>query len=297
MINHIYLLISILSLLFSPIGADELRVAVLGQPEEIRLKVESSLMNLPYCKVIEIQNRAVLLKEISLGQTGLLDETKIAKAGKMLGAEKIITISKKENISSIRMTDIESGVVEGVWFGDSSSSEKDLSSNTSLLKKMLEGIAMNRALSELKSIDSSLKVSLKIPKTTFKNGEELTFEVYSEDSGFLTLIDIQPDGSIVQLLPNKTGMSNKINAGQSYIFPDKSRAKLYITPPFGKDTLRAIVSKEPLQLFKKEDLEGESISTVKMGLGGTLSKGISMKFRSVPSGDWGMAEISFTTSK
>ena len=297
MINHIYLLISILSLLFSPIGADELRVAVLGQPEEIRLKVESSLMNLPYCKVIEIQNRAVLLKEISLGQTGLLDETKIAKAGKMLGAEKIITISKKENISSIRMTDIESGVVEGVWFGESSSSEKDLSSNTSLLKKMLEGIAMNRALSELKSIDSSLKVSLKIPKTTFKNGEELIFEVYSEDSGFLTLIDIQPDGSIVQLLPNKTGMSNKINAGQSYIFPDKSRAKLYITPPFGKDTLRAIVSKEPLQLFKKEDLEGESISTVKMGLGGTLSKGISMKFKSVPSGDWGMAEISFTTSK
>ena len=297
MINHIYLLISILSLLFSPIVADDLRVAVLGQPEEIRLKVESSLMNLPYCKVIEIQNRAVLLKEISLGQTGLLDETKIAKAGKMLGAEKIITISKKENISSIRMTDIESGVVEGVWFGDSSSSEKDLSSNTSLLKKMLEGIAMNRALSELKSIDSSLKVSLQIPKTTFKNGEELTFEVYSEESGFLTLIDIQPDGSIVQLLPNKTGMSNKINAGQSYIFPDKSRAKLYITPPFGKDTLRAIVSKEPLQLFKKEDLEGESISTVKMGLGGTLSKGISMKFKSVPSGDWGMAEISFTTSK
>ena len=269
----------------------------MAQSEEIRLKVESSLMNLPYCKVIEIQNRAVLLKEISLGQTGLLDETKIAKAGKMLGAEKIITISKKENISSIRMTDIESGVVEGVWFGDSSSSEKDLSSNTSLLKKMLEGIAMNRALSELKSIDSSLKVSLKIPKTTFKNGEELTFEVYSEDSGFLTLIDIQPDGSIVQLLPNKTGMSNKINAGQSYIFPDKSRAKLYITPPFGKDTLRAIVSKEPLQLFKKEDLEGESISTVKMGLGGALSKGISMKFKSVPSGDWGMAEISFTTSK
>ena len=112
--NHIFLLIYFLGLLFSPIAADELRVAVLGQPEEIRVKVESSLMNLPYCKVIEIQNRAVLLKEISLGQTGLLDETKIAKAGKMLGAEKIITISKKENISSIRMTDIESGVVEGI---------------------------------------------------------------------------------------------------------------------------------------------------------------------------------------
>jgi hypothetical protein len=46
-------------------------------------------MNLPYCKVIEIQNRAVLLKEISLGQTGILDETRIAKAGKLLGAEKI----------------------------------------------------------------------------------------------------------------------------------------------------------------------------------------------------------------
>ena len=69
---HIFLLIYILGLFFSPIGADELRVAVLGQPEEIRVKVESSLMNLPYCKVIEIQNRTVLewgMAEISFTTT------------------------------------------------------------------------------------------------------------------------------------------------------------------------------------------------------------------------------------
>jgi hypothetical protein len=75
MVNSLFFFLTILSLFFHPLSSDDLRVAVLGQPEEIRLKVESSLMNLPYCKVIEIQNRAVLLKEISLGQTGLLDET------------------------------------------------------------------------------------------------------------------------------------------------------------------------------------------------------------------------------
>ncbi|NBU98584.1 MAG: DUF4384 domain-containing protein [Spirochaetia bacterium] len=297
MVNQILLILSILTLFFHRVSADDLRVAVLGQPEEIRLKVESSLMNLPYCKVIEIQNRAVLLKEISLGQTGILDETKIARAGKLLGAEKIITVSKKENISSIRMTDIESGVVEGIWYSENSSLDKDFSQSALLIKKMLEGLLMNRALAELKSIESSIKVSLIVPKSSFKKGEEITFEIISEESGFLTIIDIQPDGSIVQLLPNKTGMSNKINAGQSYFFPDRTKAKLFISPPFGKDTLRAIVSKKPLNLFKKEELEGEGISTVKSGLGGILSKGIFMKFQSVPSGDWGMAEISFTTSE
>jgi hypothetical protein len=294
--NYIFFYVSFLSLLFLPIKADDLRVAVLGQPEEIRLKVESSLMNLPYCKVIEIQNRAVLLKEISLGQTGILDETRIAKAGKLLGAEKIITVSKKDNISSIRMTDIQSGVVEGVWYSENSSLDKDFSQSALLIKKMLEGLVMNRALSELKSIESSIKVSLIVPKSSFKKGEEITFEIISEESGFLTIIDIQPDGSILQLLPNKLGMSSKINAGQSYFFPDRTKAKLLISPPFGRDTLRAIVSKKPLNIFKKEDLEGEGISSVKSGLGGILSKGIFMKFQSVPTGEWGMAEFSFTTS-
>lgn len=295
MINPIVFLFSIFSLLPFSIGANELRVAVLGQPEEIRLKVESSLLNLPYCKVIEIQNRAVLLKEINLGQTGILDDSKIAKAGKMLGAEKIITVSKKENISSIRMTDIESGVVEAVWY--SQSLEKDVTLNTSLIKKMLEGLVMNRALAELKSIESTIKVSIKIPKSSFKNGEELIFEINSQESGFLTIIDIQPDGSIVQLLPNRLGMANKIVAGQPYIFPDKTKSKLIISAPFGKDTLRAIVSKNPLNLFKKDELDGESISTVKSGLGSLLSKGIFLKFQSVPSGEWGIAEISFTTNE
>ena len=296
MVNPIILILSLI-LSFHRVSADDLRIAVLGQPEEIRLKVESSLMNLPNCKVIEIQNRAVLLKEISLGQTGILDDSKIAKAGKMLGAEKIITVSKKDNISSIRMTDIETGVLEGIWYSENSNLDKDFSQSALLIKKMLEGLVMNRALAELKSIESSIKVSLIIPKSSFKKGEEITFEIISEESGFLTIIDIQPDGSILQLLPNKLGMSSKINAGQSYFFPDKTKAKLFISPPFGKDTLRAIVSKKPLNIFKKEDLEGEGIFSVKSGLGGILSKGIFMKFQSVPTGEWGMAEFSFTTSE
>ncbi len=297
MVNFLLFFFTILTLFSHPVSSDDLRIAVLGQPEEIRLKVESSLINLPYCKVIEIQNRAALLKEISLGQTGVLDETKIAKAGKMLGAEKIITVSKKENISSIRMTDIETGVVEGIWYSENSNQDKDFSQSAILIKKMLEGLMMNRALAELKSIESSIKVSIKTSKSSFKKGEEISFEILSEESGFLTIIDIQPDGSIVQLLPNKTGMSNKINAGESYFFPDRARSKLLISPPYGRDTLRAIVSKKPLNIFKKDDLEGEGISTVKFGLGGILSKGIFMKFQSVPSGEWGLAEISFTTSE
>lgn len=282
------------------LSASEVRVAIVGEPEELRSKVEASLISIPYCKVIDIHNRKTLLNEIKMGQTGLFEESKVATAGKMVGAEKIIFILKKSDTNIIRMVDIETGVVEGSWV-NFSHNEKNVNETieySTLIRKMLEGLAMNRALSELKEKDSG-KINIKIsfPKNHYKGGEELSFQVESDTSGYLTLIDIQPDGSIIQLLPNKTGMTNEIIAGKIFDFPGKFPLTLLISPPYGKDTLRAIVSKKPLNLFKKNELEEGEISCVKSGQSMFNTKGITMKIRTVPEGDWGMSEFTLTTSE
>lgn len=293
----------LISLISISLNAADLRVAVVGEPEELRLKVEASLFNSPYCKVIELNKRKDALKEVVLGQQGVLDEGSVAKAGKLLGAEKFLVVYKKGDFSSLRLVDVETSSVEGAWVSDSKEERetrglkmevaKDYSK---LIDKMLEGLAVKRALVDLSSTDSKkIKVEIKFPKSKFKVGDKFYFDVVSSEDGYLTLIDIQPDGTILQLLPNKTGQSNEIKADEAFRFPPED-IDLKVSPPAGKDTIKAIVSKKPLNLFNKTDLDSEAISSVKPGSGLRAGKGLSMTIKKVPAGDWGMDEKKFETT-
>ena len=113
------LLLFLISILTLSISAGELRVAVVGEPEELRLKVEAALFNSPYCKVIELNKRKDALNEIKMGQLGVLDEESVAKAGKLLGAEKFLTVYQKGEFSSLRLVDVATSSVEGAWVSDS----------------------------------------------------------------------------------------------------------------------------------------------------------------------------------
>lgn len=281
---------------------DEIRVAVLGEPEELRLKVETALFNSPFCKIIELNKRKDVLNEVKLGQMGVLDEEKVARAGKLLGAQKFLTVYQKGDFNSLRLIDVETSSLDSAWVYDhKSENEENLPKMDSLkgisrvINKMLEGLAVKKALADLSNSSANkIEVKINLPKKKFKMGESLTFEVISGEDGYLTLIDIQPDGSVVQLLPNKTGQSNQIKANEVLKFPPQDII-LKISQPLGKDTIKAIVTKKPLSLFPKIDLDNETISSVKQGLGVHATKGISMTIKKVPDGDWGMDEIMFDT--
>lgn len=286
----------------SHLFSEELRIAVIGEPEELRLKVEAALFQSPYCKVIELKKRKETLNEIKLGQMGILDEEKVARAGKLLGAEKFLTIHQKGEFNSLRLIDVETSTVEGAWVSNTKAerTENGLKMDTAsdyseLINKMLEGLAVKKALATLtKSNISKIQVKIKFPKSKFKIGESLKFEVISSEDGYLTLIDIQPDGSVVQLLPNKSGQSNQIKSGDPFRFPSDNFL-LKVSPPWGRDTIKAIVTKNPLVIFQKSDLNNDMFSTIKPGQGLQATKGISMAIQNVPAGDWGMDELSFET--
>ena len=88
--------------------------------EWIPSQIQQNLGRSQYITLIERKKLNEIIKEHSLSQSGLIDADMAVKAGKMIGADKILageiqSISdKKYNINS-RLIDVERGYIEGQW--------------------------------------------------------------------------------------------------------------------------------------------------------------------------------------
>ncbi len=76
----------------------------------------TKLASLPYLTLVERTRLSEALKEIELGQTGLIDETTAAKTGQMAGAEELVVgsyqiIGQKVRINA-RFVDVEKGKIK-----------------------------------------------------------------------------------------------------------------------------------------------------------------------------------------
>ena len=87
-------------------------------------------------------------------------------------------------------------------------------------------------------------------KNAYKVGDAIKFEIKSETSGYLILLDIRESGEIIQLFPNKhsdsRNVSNFIEANKTEIIPAKDYGftAFAAVPPVGTGTLIAIVSQD-----------------------------------------------------
>lgn len=276
----------------------QVRVAVVGEPEELRQAVEAALSNSPFCQLIDLSKRRDTLRELELAQNGLLDEAKAPRAGRMLGVEKWLIVQGKGGYRSLRLVDAETSTVEGAWVEEVSIHAQLVSVNgyAKLINKMLEGLAVKRFLAEMKSSEKNIQVRISMKSEKLKFGDPFSFAVLSSQDGYLTIIDIQPDGSILQLLPNSSGASNKIVEDEPFVFPPRG-IELTVSPPGGVDTLRAIVTRKPLQLFPQADLDSEAIPGVKPGAGLRAGRGLRMRILALQPDEWGMAEARFRTEE
>ena len=103
---------------------------------------------------------------------------------------------------------------------------------------------------------------------------------------------VEPFNWSIATLENKS--NGRIANEEPFRFPPED-IDLKVSPPAGKDSIKAIVTKKPLNLFNKADLDNESISSVKPGSGIRAGKGLNMTIKKVPAGDWGMDEVKFQT--
>ena len=85
------------------------------------------------------------------------------------------------------------------------------------------------------------------PGPKLEPGTEISIVVDSDREGYLTVLDIDADGKLVQLFPNeeslRAGVRAKIRAGQSVRLPgEKAGFQFRAVPPLGRGLLIAVVS-------------------------------------------------------
>ena len=86
-------------------------------------------------------------------------------------------------------------------------------------------------------------------KTMFlRLNDPIDLSVYSEVSGYLTLLDVAPDGSLTVLVPNGRSGQMEIHAGAELDVPGPGMDLTFrAAPPLGRGTLVAVVTAAPLE--------------------------------------------------
>lgn len=111
---------------------------------------------------------------------------------------------------------------------------------------------------------SSGGVKLWTDKTTYQIGEEISFSFKTDEDCYLNLLDINDEGEITLLFPNKYHSSNQVTGGRLYNIPGDYGFSFQAQSPAGTDRIYAITSRSPLRLFSS-DFNNESFVSVTRG--------------------------------
>lgn len=90
-----------------------------------------------------------------------------------------------------------------------------------------------------------LSVTLSSSKEKYRQGEALTLQIQGNMDFYGCLLNVTPDGQVLQLLPNRNRKLVRFKGGVNYEFPDPFRGdsfKLEVNPPYGKETIYLLAS-------------------------------------------------------
>lgn len=222
----------------------KINVAVIGTDVELRANLENIMAKTDFVQPVERARIDSLLKEMKLGQQGILKEGTFSKAGETLGASYLILVEK----GSFKIVNTQSSRILGSWSG-----WNDISS-----EEFLTILEREKSLQELVNLKSSGKRDYKIELTNAVGskdnggsviGDELRVEFIvrskHERYAFITILVYGQDGSITQLFPNRYQSDNKIPTNKEFIFPPldaPKKYKLIASSPVGEDTMVVIAS-------------------------------------------------------
>lgn len=169
-------------------------------------------------------------------------------------------------------------------------------------------IPNKETFSELESLrevftnnNSSMKVSLRTKngKSFFREEEDIVYEITSSSSGYLYLIAFSPENRATCLFPNELDEDNYVNEGIITV-PGKNTYDLPVKPPFGKESVVALISKEKLSMGEKfEYTWSETAERLNVNLIGAKTRAMGFKKKNSPvsNSDWQGSVILVTTAK
>jgi hypothetical protein len=119
----------------------------------------------------------------------------------------------------------------------------------------------------------ALKPSLRVGQ------DQLNFEVTSSRDGFVHVLALSPDGTLVLLFPNARSGNTRISAGQTRRLPEASWP-LDVYEPAGQEELLVIVSQQPRDY---SELSNERVDTfLKLPTGNAGTQALANWTRSTP---------------
>lgn len=220
-------------------------------------KIQEALVKSPYITVVERQKMKNVLNEQMQAQTGIIDEATAIKAGKIVGAQKILLGEYQCNdrnryTISARLVDIEKGIID-VQRIASDIKEKEIKNYiadvaSSVISEIKNLVALEN-ITRLGNTNSRFNIKVSTKKNTYFPGEMLRFTIETEKDCYIFVFDIGTSGKIHLLYPNKNQPNNFAKAGEK-IQIENIRVGL----PSGKEIVKAIATLDSVSFDKMLDL-------------------------------------------
>ena len=132
------------------------------------------------------------------------------------------------------------------------------------------------------------------PDRIYQQGDLMVVSVISEKEGYLYLLYWSADGRVSCLFPNLYQQDNRIPAGKLVTVPAPAAAfQLRVAPPLGKETLKAVVTLQPVPVDKfgvPSLTKGISTPLTEDGL-----KSVVVELKQKPCTAWAEHQVQVTT--
>jgi hypothetical protein len=98
---------------------------------------------------------------------------------------------------------------------------------------------------------------------SYREDDYLSVQVASEADAYVYVLYKQADGKVFQIFPNSVQTNNRVKARQIIQIPaTEDRFRWEIGPPFGKEVVKVVASKEPLEALSGPTLRAKFFNPV-----------------------------------
>lgn len=259
-------------------AGERINVGVVSSDAEVYGEMVSLLTKSEALQVIERRDLTPLFQELALKQSGAVFGPSDSR---LKGIDYLIMMERSGHKYSARIVKAETGEIVVSW--------------TALLNELaencinkLEGEVSLRNMSRMENSDG-IDVEINFPKDYYPAGTRIEFTVISSEDGFMYILDVQPDGNVYVLVPNQnTNGPIEVEAGEAVEIPGRLGFRLKAGEPYGIDTIKVIVTKKKIDIFRFGLNTCKNYTEVKGEDRDKLSRGVVVELENLPDSEWGI---------
>jgi len=280
----------------APVTADG---KVSSKSDAAAAALTSKLGSYSFIALAERSGLKSVMDEIAFNLSGFVDEASAVKAGKLHGVQAMIIADMTGGPLSARVVHVETSRIIAAASG---------TEYTAVAEKLARCIEIFIARERLKTMRNDSKditlrfaVEKSSPGTrgitisdrgSMRIGDSIVFTFSADKAGYVTIVDIQPNGDVVLLYPNDFSENNKVTAGKTYRIPSIDDGfDIKVTEPEGTDTLIAFFTTAPVEWLDKKKLSGEGFKTVQESSPLVMTRGFAVVGTGLTQASWESAVI------